>query len=200
MEKVDIGTRRLLNKVNNLFHNIFMTKELLSGIKTGTDAAWEHMYAPPALNTLKNVIRQCRVPESEIEDVLQNTMEKVLKALRGKPVDPGDNIFGYFMRAAQNCAIDHLRSTKRHPQTVDLELFQETHFSDSGIDLEQDIEVKEEVEEIKRKLKPQEFTALLLKSQGYKDHEVSPRVGRSTLAIKTMVFRARDKVREHMAT
>lgn len=175
-----------------------MSKEILSGIKTGNEKAWEHMYAPSALNTLKNVIRRCGVPESEIEDVLQNTMEKVLKSLRGKPVDPGDNIFGYFMRAAQNCAIDYLRSTKRHPQTVDLELFQDTHFSDSGMDLAHDIEVKEEVEEVKEMLKPQEFTALLLKSQGYKDHEVSPRVGRSTLAIKTMVFRARDKAREYV--
>jgi RNA polymerase sigma factor (sigma-70 family) len=128
-------------------------------------------------------------------DVCQEVFLKLLVTARsgGMPDVPG----AWMHRVAHNIVVSSARRTSTRDRT--LERLSESNdvqsTEDTVLDRERDALVRHALTAVR----PFEREAMILASEGYRADEIGDRLGRTALATRTMLCRARSQVRTELA-
>jgi DNA-directed RNA polymerase specialized sigma24 family protein len=106
-----------------------------------------------------------------------------------------ENVMGYLFRCCLNSAISYLRANKKKPIHVEYydiyEYNQESNQLDKIIQKETELELKK----IIKTLKKEDQNILKLKSQGYKENQISKTMSIGVKAIGMRIFRSKKVIK-----
>jgi RNA polymerase sigma-70 factor (ECF subfamily) len=126
------------------------------------------------------------------EDLCQETFIKALRAWEGR--DPTASVAAWLYRIATNTAYDYLRRRRR----IRFSPLIDTDQPPSGAhSMESRLDEREPVQNALAQLPPMYRLPLVLHSyEGHSTQEIAEALGCSNSAVKTRLFRARDRFRQ----
>lgn len=156
-----------------------------------SDAVFEQLftdYRQPILNYVYRLVGDGEIAE----DLTQRVFVKAYRALHRLPADANRRAWLY--RIATNASYDHLR---RRRLVQWLPLLEWDRRSDAQRSPEDDASQRDAVQRALASLPPDHRAVLILYSvQGYSTVDIAEMLGISRGAVKTRLFRAREKFRE----
>lgn len=145
-------------------------------------------YQRPILSHLTRLVGD----RETAEDLCQETFIKALRAWEGR--DPTASVAAWLYRIATNTAYDHLRRRRRIRFTTLLDADQPPTGEHS---MESRLDEREPVQNALAQLPAMYRLPLLLHScEGHSTQEIADALGCSNSAVKTRLFRARDRFRQ----
>jgi len=138
--------------------------------------------------------RSCRDPETA-EDLVQEAMLRLMVEIdtRGAP----DNMRAWLHRVIANLAVSLGRRTTVSRKYAGALVRREEPATPEAIVM--DMETREALASALQTLPEGARTALVLAANGYAGAEIAAAIGRSGCATRTMMSRARVKLRDHLA-
>ena len=174
---------------------------LIALFRTGEVSAFEELYRRHHSTVLRRLTRVCG--NAAIAEEL--TQEAFLRAAQRISVTGELRFRAWVIRIGTNLGIDHLRSLRRHPaEPLDDVLSLKPAAGTSHIaDTERDVERREDarfVAAVLKRLRPRHRQVLVLREiEGLDYRSIAERLGVSTSAVETLLFRARGRFREEYA-
>ncbi|GAC1343864.1 MAG: RNA polymerase sigma factor RpoE [Candidatus Dormibacteria bacterium] len=178
-------------------------QELVDGFRDGDPGAFEELYRRHHGTVLRRLSRICG--NAAVAEEL--TQEAFLRAARSMGSE-GEMRFGAWVaRIGTNMGIDHIRSLRRlRVQSFDDLLGGDVALlEDRGLQLDSErrmeqAETRRFIATVLSRLKPRHRLALVLRElEGLDYATVAERMGISTSAVETLLFRARGRFREEYA-
>jgi RNA polymerase sigma-70 factor, ECF subfamily len=176
-------------------------EELIDLFRTGEVSAFEELYRRHHPVVLRRLTRLCG-NEAIAEELAQ---EAFLRAAQRITVTGELRFRAWVMRIGTNLGIDHLRALRRHPsESIDESLgFKPAAGTMVTADTEVDVERREDarfVAAVLNRLRPRHRQVLVLREiEGLDYKTIAERLGVSTSAVETLLFRARGRFREEYA-
>jgi RNA polymerase sigma-70 factor (ECF subfamily) len=159
--------------------------------RTHTGACIAMLYEEYQRPVLAYLTRLVSDPESA-QDLCQETFVKALRAWEGR--DPNASPIAWLYRIATNTAYDHLRRRRRIRFTPLVDTDQPPSGAHS---MESRLDEEEPVRRALEELPPIYRMPLVLHScEGRSTQEIAATLGCSNSAVKTRLFRARERFRE----
>ncbi len=143
---------------------------------------------------VRAAIRACRDPETA-EDLVQEALLRLM--LETDANGPPRNVRAWLHRVVANLAVSLGRRTTVSRRHTDALVRRDE--PDTPEDLVLDLEARSELAAALAILPDRARAALLLAASGYPGAEIAAAVGRSDTATRTMICRARLKVRSQLA-
>ena len=175
--------------------------ELIGLFRTGEVAAFEELYRRHQPVVFRRLTRLCG--NAAIAEEL--AQEAFLRAAQRITVTGELRFRAWVIRIGTNLGIDHLRSLRRHPaQPLDDVLGLKpaagtTHIADTELDVERREDARF-VASVLARLRPRHRQVLVLREiEGLDYRAIAERLGVSTSAVETLLFRARGRFREEYA-
>ena len=181
--------------------------ELIELLKTGD---------PRALDALMrkyqgNIVRQCmRVvhDEHQSEDLAQEVFLRVYLGIQ--KYNPDYAFYGWLSRITTNCCIDYLRHRKARPESRSISWdtsadairspFAKRSSDSEGYWYAADRQLRELVHAAIERLPDRLRTVIRLREiEGYSYRQIGERLACTTSAVKSRLFQARSRLREHLA-
>ena len=174
---------------------------LIDLFRTGEVAAFEELYKRHHPVVLRRLTRLCG--NAAIAEEL--AQEAFLRAAQRITVTGELRFRAWVIRIGTNLGIDHLRALRRHPaQSIDDVLGIKPaagtmHMADTELDVERREDARFVASVINR-LRPRHRQVLILREiEGLDYRTIAERLGVSTSAVETLLFRARGRFREEYA-
>ena len=176
-------------------------ESLIALFRTGEVAGFEELYRRHHPVVLRRLTRLCG--NAAIAEEL--AQEAFLRAAQRITVTGELRFRAWVIRIGTNLGIDHLRSLRRHPaEPLDDVLGLKPAAGTLHIaDTEGDVERREDarfVASVLTRLRPRHRQVLVLREiEGLDYRAIAERLGVSTSAVETLLFRARGRFREEYA-
>ena len=174
---------------------------LIALFRTGEVSAFEELHRRHHSTVLRRLTRVCG--NAAIAEEL--TQEAFLRAAQRVNVTGELRFRAWVIRIGTNLGIDHLRSLRRHPAEPldDLLGLKPAAGTSHVADTEHDVERREDARfnaAVLNRLRPRHRQVLFLREiEGLDYRSIAERLGVSTSAVETLLFRARGRFREEYA-
>lgn len=173
---------------------------LIDLFRVGEVGAFEELYRRHHPVVLRRLTRLCG--NAAIAEEL--TQEAFLRAAQRITVSGELRFRAWVIRIGTNLGIDHLRALRRHPaDSIDDILGTRPSRALPSGDTEGDVERREHarfVIDVLNRLRPRHRQVLVLREiEGLDYRTIAERLGVSTSAVETLLFRARGRFREEYA-
>ena len=176
-------------------------ESLIAAFRMGEVAGFEELYRRHHPVVLRRLTRLCG--NAAIAEEL--APEAFLRAAQRITVTGELRFRAWVIRIGTNLGIDHLRSLRRHPaEPLDDVLGLKPaagslHIADTEVDVERREDARF-VASVLRRLRPRHRQVLVLREiEGLDYRAIAERLGVSTSAVETLLFRARGRFREEYA-
>lgn len=162
---------------------------LLEGEGWAADALYERVH-PTVVRTLRRTLRR---QDDELEDLMQESFERMLRVLSERPLSGACNLPGWAAAVSAHVALDRLRRRARERRHHSPE--PPTEIDGGGPGLERDLDARERLERVQLtlgRMRPQYAEALLLHDVlGHDLNEVAEMTGTSVSAAQSRLVRGR---------
>lgn len=174
---------------------------LVDAFRSGDVGAFEELYRRHQSTVLRRLTRLCG--NAHVAEEL--TQETFLRAAQRIGTSGDLRFRAWVLRIGTNLGIDHLRALRRQPaQSIDVMTTVKPAAGTRHVeDTEQHVERREDarfVAQVLDRLNPRHRTVLVLREiEGLDYRSIAERMGVSSSAVETLLFRARGRFREEYA-
>lgn len=176
-------------------------QELVDAFRAGDVSAFEELYRRHHPVLMRRLTRLCG-NAAVAEELAQETFLRAAQRIGTR----GDLRFrAWVLRIGTNLGIDHLRALKRAPALSMDALLVVKPMAGSGVELDTETHVERRetarfVAKVLNQLNPRHRQVLVLRElEGLDYRSIAERLGVSSSAVETLLFRARGRFREEYA-
>jgi RNA polymerase sigma-70 factor (ECF subfamily) len=182
-------------------HTLAEEQELVDAFRAGDVSAFEELYRRHHPVLMRRLTRLCG-NAAVAEELAQETFLRAAQRIGTE----GDLRFrAWVLRIGTNLGIDHLRALKRTPALSMDALLVVKPMAGSGVELDTETHVERRetarfVAGVLNRLNPRHRQVLVLRElEGLDYRSIAERLGVSSSAVETLLFRARGRFREEYA-